>query len=325
MMRRLIAAGTLLVLTPILWAAAQTPLQTAQQAFQEGRFGQAAATLEQAAQTDPNNAALHFWLARCYFEVRNYEQASKEEEKAVRLDGERSEYHFWLGRIYGRMAELHSSLWLGIKTRKEFDTAVEIDPKNIPARRALMEFYVGAPWIVGGSKSRARDQVAAIAAQNPVQGALAQADYDHMLGDQAGASREYQKVIDMGASNPTEYYEAADFYAARSDATGLERAIDGVLRIAPSDPRLGYYRGVLLAIRGVQLEEAERYLKAFLAATVDRTDYPSHANARTWLGHIYEQMGRQMEAAEQYRAALQIDPNLRFAKQSLQILEKQMN
>lgn len=324
-MRRLIAVAAFFLLTSALPAAAQDPIATAQQAFQAGRFAQAAATLQKAAQSDANNATVHYWLARCYYEVKNYQQASREQEKAVKLDDQNSDYHFWLGRIYGEMAETHSSLWLGIRTRKEFEKAVEIDPKNIPARRALMEFYVGAPWIVGGSKTKARQQIAAITAQDPVQGALAQADYYHMTGDQAAALREYQIVIGSDATDPTEYYEAADFFASREDATGLERAIDDVLRIAPNDVRLGYYRGVLLAIQGSQLEEAERYLKAYLAATVDRTDYPAHADGRTWLGHVYEKMGRQLDAAEQYRAALGIDPQSRFAKQSLNLLEKQIN
>ena len=76
---------------------------------------------------------------------------------------------------------------------------------------------------------------------------------------------------------------------------------------------------------GKWLPEAESYLKAYLATTVNRSDYPSHANARTWLGHVYEQQGRRLEAAEQYRAALEIDPDSSFAKQSLRRLEKQVN
>lgn len=325
MTRRLIAAGVLLWLVPLLCAAAQLPIETAQQAYEAGRFTQAATTLQQAAQADPNNPAVHYWLGRCYFELRNYEQAAQETEKAVKLDGQNSDYHFWLGRIYGRMADTHHSLWLGIKTRKEFETAIQLDPKNILARRALVEFFMYAPWIVGGGKSKAKDQIAAIAALDPVQGDLALGDYDHAIGDLAGAKAAYTRVVAASSATPVEYYEAADFYCSQGDAAGLQSAIDAVLRVAPSDPRIGYYQGVLLAIQNKNLDEAETYLKAYLAATVDRTDYPSHADARTWLGHVYEQMGRQLEAAEQYRAALEIDPNSGFAKQSLKLLEKQIN
>jgi tetratricopeptide (TPR) repeat protein len=324
-MRQPFRAAMLLLLTPLLTAAAQTPVQSAQQDFQAGHFAQAAATLDQAASSIPNDATLYYWLGRSYYEMKDYQKASQNMEQAVKLNGQDSDYHYWLGKIYGQMADSHRSLWLGIKTRKEFETAIQLNPKNVLARRALVEFYTGAPWIVGGSKNKARDEIAAIGAIDPVQGQLAQADYDHMVGDVTGAEREYEKVLAADAPDPVEYYEAADYFAARGNAPELKRAIDDVQRIAPNDPRLGYYQGVLLTLEGSHLEEAETYLKAYLAATVDRTDYPSHANARTWLGHVYEQMGRRLAAAEQYRAALQIDPDSGFAKKSLQSLEKQMN
>ncbi|MGH9702779.1 MAG: hypothetical protein ACRD4K_05350, partial [Candidatus Acidiferrales bacterium] len=90
-----------------------------------------------------------------------------------------------------------------------------------------------------------------------------------------------------------------------------------------SDPRLAYYRGVAGVIEGANLGEAEQYLKSFLASTPDRSDWPSHAAAREWVGKLYEKMGRRMEAAEQYRAALQLDPDRKDAKANLQRLEKQ--
>jgi tetratricopeptide (TPR) repeat protein len=71
------------------------------------------------------------------------------------------------------------------------------------------------------------------------------------------------------------------------------------------------------------LSEAEKYLKSFLASTPDRSDWPTHAAAREWIGKLYEHMGRRMEAAEQYRAALQLDPSRQDAKANLQRLEKQ--
>lgn len=336
-MRRPILAAIFLLLTPVLGLSAQapqtqqsqqsqqSPMESAQQAFQAGRFAQAVTLLTQAAKTQPNDAVVHYWLGRCYYEMKDYQKASDEMGRAAKLDEQNADYHFWLGRIYGRMADQHRSLWLGIKTRQEFETAVRLAPKSVKARRALLDFYAGAPWIVGGSKTKARQQVTAIAALNAAQGALAQADYDHMTGNQDGAQAQYQKVLTADALTPVDYYQAADFFAARRNAEDLERAIDDVLRVAPKDPRLGYYQGVLLTLEGTRLQEAEAYLKAYLANTVDRTDYPSHANARTWLGQVYEQMGRKLEAAEQYRAALQIDPNSRFAKQSLATLEKQMN
>jgi tetratricopeptide (TPR) repeat protein len=325
MMRRKLLAALLLLLLPVTLCAAQNPVETAEQQFHDGQFSAAIATLQQALHSDPGNAAVFFWLGRSYFELKRYDDASDQMQQALKAAPDNSEYHLWMGRIDGRLADQKRSLWLGMRTRKEFEKAVQLDPKNIPARRDLSEFYSEAPWIVGGSKKKARDQIAAIAALDAVQGALAQAEYDQKTGDLAGAQAEYEKVLEAQPTRVQEYYEVADFYASRSNLEGMRKAVDGAIRVAPGDPRLGYYRGVILTLEGDQLTEAETYLKAYLAATPIRSDYPSHANARTWLGHVYEKQGKRLEAAEQYRAALEIDPDSDFAKRSLKQLEKQVN
>jgi tetratricopeptide (TPR) repeat protein len=70
------------------------------------------------------------------------------------------------------------------------------------------------------------------------------------------------------------------------------------------------------------LAGAEQYLKSYLASTPDRSDWPSHAVAREWLGRLYETQGKRAEAAEQYRAALQLDPKQKEARARLEKLEK---
>lgn len=325
MKRRALLPAVILLLFAAGGLAAQSPLESAQQQFHDGHFSAAISTLQGAIQANPNEAAAYFWLGRCLFELQKYSDASLQFQHAIKIDPDDSNSHLWLGRTDGRLADQKDSLWLGMRTRKEFERAVQLDPKNVAARRDLSEFYTEAPWIVGGNKKKAREQVDAIAALDPVQGALARAEYDNKVGDLSGSQAEYRSVLKQGAQRVEEYYEIADFYAAHDNAGGLQEAIDGAARLSPNDLRLGYYRGVVLTLQGSRLDEAETYLKAYLAATPNRSDYPSHANARTWLGHVYERQGKQLEAAEQYRAALEIDPGSSFAKQSLKRLEKQIN
>ena len=72
---------------------------------------------------------------------------------------------------------------------------------------------------------------------------------------------------------------------------------------------------------GVSPAAAERDLKWYLASSPDRSDWPSHSAAREWLGRLYEAQGKRSEAAEQYRAALQLDPNRKSATARLKTLE----
>jgi hypothetical protein len=80
---------------------------------------------------------------------------------------------------------------------------------------------------------------------------------------------------------------------------------------------------VIMAIEGQRLDEVEIYLKSYLARTPGRSDYSPHADARTYLGHVHEKQGKGLEATKQYRAALQLDLDSEFARQSLKRLEKQ--
>ena len=90
----------------------------------------------------------------------------------------------------------------------------------------------------------------------------------------------------------------------------------------PNDPRSAYYRGVYGVLSAVDPAHSEQDLKSYLASTPDRSDWPSHAAAREWLGRLYEAQGKRAEAAEQYRAALQLDPGRKEVKTRLEHLEK---
>jgi TolA-binding protein len=102
----------------------------------------------------------------------------------------------------------------------------------------------------------------------------------------------------------------------------MQSAIQAAAQVSPNDPRLAYVRGVALVLANNNLAEAEKNLKAYLASTPDRSDWPSHASAREWLGRLYEAQGKRSEAGEQYRAALQLDPGNKEAKSRLENLEK---
>jgi len=67
-----------------------------------------------------------------------------------------------------------------------------VNPANLLARRDLLEFYLSAPWFLGGGKDKGWRQAGAIAAIDPVEGCLARADYwqDLVAGVCRGRLRE---------------------------------------------------------------------------------------------------------------------------------------
>jgi tetratricopeptide (TPR) repeat protein len=74
------------------------------------------------------------------------------------------------------------------KIKDAFKKAVEIDPKSVSARYALMQFYVMAPGIAGGSTSKAKEIAAETAQFSPEAGKLMQAQLE--LADDKFAKAE---------------------------------------------------------------------------------------------------------------------------------------
>lgn len=305
------------------WAAPPAPpYEEALNQFQSGKFREATATLHQALDQHPKSAAFELLLARCYYELTDFDSAATHAESAVRLDPSNSEAHLWLGRIDGRRAEKGHSLSLALTTRKEFEKAVSLDSRNLDARRSLMEFYAQAPWIIGGSKDKAHKQATSIAALDPLEGALAQAHLDDLTGKDDQAAAEYHRVIKMKPHRVGPYFAAADFYLRHHNWQEAKDAIEAALKTHTPDPRLDYYRGVQGVLNGSRLQEAEQELKAYLQHFPRRQDYPSQASALDWLGRLYERWGKTQLAAQQYEAALRLNPDFKPARDALERLKQ---
>lgn len=83
-----------------------------------------------------------------------------------------SRCHHRLGQLYGVAAMsggMMAAMKYGGQIKDLFAKAVETDPTNFEARRDLVQFYLQAPGIVGGSVSKAQEQAAAHARVNASQ------------------------------------------------------------------------------------------------------------------------------------------------------------
>jgi tetratricopeptide (TPR) repeat protein len=322
MVRLASLAASVLLLLPAIEGARADVMADVQQQFDTGNYWSAMKTLRALISQNPGNAANHFWLGRCYYETQNYSIAVSELEKATQLDPNSSVYHEWLGRGYGEVAMREHSFLLARRVKKEFQAAVQSDGSNIDARRDLEEYLLDAPWIVGGSKDDALAQANAIAQVSPVDGHLAKAEYENSIGKPDLAVVEYNAALALKPKSIDAYLEIANYYGRLGNAAELTSLVQQAAQASPKDPRLPFYRGVALIQSGANFPQAEQDLKAYLADSPQRSDWPPHSMARFWLGQLYEKEGNKMAAAEQYRDALSLDPGNHEAKQALNRLEK---
>ena len=297
--------------------SANPALGSAREKFEAGKYREAASLLQAALAQEPQDSSSAFWLMRSYYELNMTDETVCAAERAAKLEPANSEYHQWLGRAYGRKADKTRSFSYARKTRAEFEAAVSLNPANVSARRDLLEFYMSAPWFLGGGKDKGWRQAAAIAALDSVEGCLARGSYWQIFGKPESAEVEHARVLELRPARLDPYFEVAGYYEARKNPGRLEAAVEAAAKLNPRDCRLNYYRGVACILARQHLAEADQYLKTYLATAPPRHDFPSHAAAHVWLGRLYEQRAKLQLAAQQYRSALDLDPGNKDAIEGL--------
>ena len=323
--------ATALVAGPELHAASgATPAMPPeiQRLYSVGHYREAAAALRAALSANSKDAALHFWLGRCFYELRDYSRAIASFEQATALEKDRSEYHDWLGRASGRKAEdtnifaAFSSLTLARRANHEFAAAVRLDPENLEAQRDYIRFLINAPGIVGGSEERAREQIQKLAIVDAVEADLARAELFATRKRFDEAHKKYQEILTGKPSRAGVYMEIAEYYRDRGDAEHMDQAAAAAAEAAPDDPRVPYYRGVALVLLNKDPLRAERYLRSYMETVADSVEAPPHASAHEWLGKLYEGQGKLDQAVARYQAALTLDPRNKSLREALKRLKK---
>ena len=127
-----------------------------------------------------------------------------------------------------------------------------------------------------------------------------------------------QKDIFLLGSGLTQFGE----WWAKSPRDLMEEAVEAAERVDAEDPRLKFYRGILLVLKAKNPSEAESLLRAYLGKVPDNSELPTHATAHEWLGKLYESQAKFSEGAEEYRASLASDPHDRAVQDALKRVEK---
>ncbi len=325
-MKRVLAA---LCIASTVMAAAnakqEAGLEAGRRAYEASDYAKAIQVLQEAAANDPQNGEVQLLLTKCYLELLEYDLAIKSAEKAVAIDAQNSVYHEWLGRAYGEKADhasLFSAMSLAKKTRKEFDTAIQLDGKNFSARQALIEFDCSAPGIVGGGEEKALPQIRQLAEMDAAEGHYAAGNCRRQKKDFAVADEEFAKALESNPKSAVLIYDIGDYAVKRGQPERLLAVADMGERVAPDDPRGKVYRGVALVLKKENPEEAERLLTEYAKKALMRSGYPRPAAAHAWLGRLFEDQNKMEDAVKEFESALKLDPKNKMAHEALKRLKK---
>lgn len=253
-------------------------------------------------------------------------KAEKQFERAIAAEKGVAEYHLWLGRAVGQQAQTASKLkqpFMARRIKAEFEKAVELDPDLLDARDGLIQFYLQAPGVMGGSTDKAREQAREIAKRDPYRGHQADAQVAWDKRDTVATEQALRAAAALRPDSALPVILLAQRqHAWRRTAAAFE-TLDGFLARHPNDIAVRFQVGRLASLSGERLPQGERVLRDLLAEPewASAPTRPTRAAVQFRLGSVLERSGRTDEARAAYEASLELDPSLQPAKDALKALK----
>ncbi len=263
-------------------------LEDALALYGQKRYPEARSAFEKITENDPSNAAACHYLGltlRLRSDDRAIEDALPWLAKAAELAPKNSAYLASFGITSMQSAGKTRSVSAATRGRDAVIRAIEIEPGNLDAREALLQFYASAPWPIG-SRVKAKEQAEAIAQRDPTRGLFA-----HVLIKTT--EKKYDEAIVLCEksleNNP-------DFYPALAEL------------------------GRLTVVSGVQLERGLTALRRCLQLEPP-FGQAAHSLIHYRIGTLHLKLNDKSSARAAFTYALQLDPQLKRAADALAKLD----
>lgn len=198
-MKQLLA---IFLLSPLL-ILAQSNFDKAEQLFKEKKYDQAEPIFESFLKQNPSHLKALEYLGDIAGYEKSWDKAIVYYKKLKKLKSSEANYHFKYGGVLGMKAkESNKFKALGMigEIRGSFEKAIELNPKHIEARWALVYLYINLPSIVGGSESKAIKYSNELLKLSPVDGYLSRGQIDEFFERYTGAEEQYKKAIAAGST-----------------------------------------------------------------------------------------------------------------------------
>jgi tetratricopeptide (TPR) repeat protein len=296
--------------------AQSSKINSAKALFEAKNFSEAKKILISIREEQTDFAASRYYLGRIAFDEKQYEDAADYFEEATEANSKEADYFNWLGNALGIIARDANPFRQGLlapKMKSAWESAVALDPKNLDARRSLIEYYTQAPGFMGGSFEKAHDVALQIKKLDAAEGYLASGRIYMKEEKFVEAEKEF---LAMAKAKPDYVGGLANFYVSRKQYDKAFAIYEELSLKDPQNMQTVYQLGRLSALSGTRIDYGESNLKKYLSYQ-PKAGEPSHAAAHMRLGNIYEKKGDKVAARKAYETSLKQDPNLQEAKDGL--------
>jgi tetratricopeptide (TPR) repeat protein len=204
---------SIIFLMPMI-VLSQTELDKASALFAQGKLNDSQKIFESYLKQDANNVKALEGLGDIYGSQKQWDKALTYYEKIKNIKPKEANYHYKYGGVLGMIAkESNKFKALGLigEIKRSFEKAIELDPKHIDARWALLELYIQLPGIVGGSEKKANRYASELLKLSPVDGYLSKGRIEEHFDRYKEAEIQYKKAIEVSGSKIA-YQKLADLY-----------------------------------------------------------------------------------------------------------------
>lgn len=202
----------LLMIPPVMLG--QAGIERAERLFSDEKYSQAKPLFLAALKESPNNLRIIEYLGDISSHLNDWDNSIFYYEKLKKLKPTEANYYFKYGGALGMKAKVGGK-WVAIRLvgdmHDAFEMALQLNPKHIEARWAMIEYYLQLPAFVGGSEKKAQRYANELMKLSPVDGYLSKAHIDEYFKRFQSAERHYKLAIQVGGSKNT-YDRLAQLY-----------------------------------------------------------------------------------------------------------------
>jgi tetratricopeptide (TPR) repeat protein len=191
----------LLLFPLMMWS--QSDYNKAEKLFEAGKYDQARPVFESFLKENPSHLKTIEYLGDIAGHQKSWDKAIIYYKKLKLIKPTEANYYFKYGGVLGMKAkESNKFRALGMigEVKESFEKAIELNPKHIEARWALVTIYIQLPGFVGGSESKAIKYSNELLKLSPVDGYLSRGQIEEHFKRYAAAEQQYKKAIAAGST-----------------------------------------------------------------------------------------------------------------------------
>ncbi|MEH0158551.1 tetratricopeptide repeat protein [Limibacter armeniacum] len=298
----------------------ELPLEQAIALYEKGALQQAQTAFELLRHNAPNNEEVLLYLSYIAVGLEEPEKAEPYLVNLLRIHPDKAEYHYLLGASLGLQALKSGTfrqMLLAPRMKASFEEAIRLDKEHTEARKALVDYYLKAPAILGGTP-KALEEASSIEKYDKRTGLLVKAKIYNESGEEKKAVECLEQLLLSGSAEAGDYMQLVGYWKREGNLwVKLERFKEQYSSLPQT-----YYLVALASLdTESHTEEGIQAINQYISK-VGKQEKEIYADAYCKLGKLYIQRRQKNEAFDAFEKALEYCPDSVEANEEISKLKR---